>query len=73
MLYHLINNGLAVLVVREVIPATYFGQTELDGGAVELGYPLGWLGMALLLFIGGVTVVQTLGTSPPRPHEASDS
>ena len=73
VLYHLINNGLAVLVIREVIPATYFGQTELDGGAVELGYPLGWLGMALLLFIGGITVVLTLGTSPPRPHEASDS
>ena len=66
VLYHLINNGLAVLVVREVIPATWFGQKELPGGAVELGYPLGWLAMALVLFVAGITAVQTLGSRNPE-------
>ena len=62
VLYHLINNGLAVLVVREVIPARYFGQTELPGGAVELGYPAAWLVGALVLFVAGIALVQTLGS-----------
>jgi len=61
VLYHLINNGLAVLVVREVIDPQWFGQKELDGGAVELGYPLWMLGAAAGLFVAGVAVVQTLG------------
>ena len=68
VLYHLINNGLAVLVVREVIPAQWFGQTELEGGVVELGYPLAWLAAAGVLFIAGIAVVQTLGARPVRPR-----
>ena len=72
MLYHLINNGSAVLVVREVIPATYFGQNQHDGGAIELGFPLGWLSMALQLFIGGITALQPLGSRVSTPRSTSD-
>ncbi|MEE9404820.1 MAG: ABC transporter permease subunit/CPBP intramembrane protease [Algisphaera sp.] len=65
VLYHLINNGLAVLVVREILDPQWFGQKELANGEVEMGYSLGMLGAAGLLFVAGVAVVQVWGRARP--------
>ncbi|BAM04170.1 ABC transporter permease subunit/CPBP intramembrane protease [Phycisphaera mikurensis] len=66
MLFHLINNGVAVLAVREVLPPGLMGWLERVA-PVENGYPWPVVAAAAAVFAAGAAVVARLG----RPRAAS--